>query len=217
MRTGDRATVFNGQGAEAEVELTVSPKGKVDLRMLATTKTIPLPAQVTLAQAVPKGKTMELIVEKATELGVHRIAPLLSERVVVRAGDEDAARKQAKWQRVAVEACKQSGQNWLPEVSRPVTPRDFFEQPGQWDMMLIASLQPGSRPLKVLLAEVAPKRPGSVLVLVGPEGDFTPAETALAQSRGCRPLTLGPIILRTETAALYCLSVLAHELYMPVA
>ena len=79
-------------------------------------------------------------------------------------------------------------------------------------LTLIASLQNDAQPLKKVLAEFGPKQPASVLILVGPEGDFTPAELSLAKSHGCRPITLGPIILRTETAALYCLSVLNHEL-----
>jgi 16S rRNA (uracil1498-N3)-methyltransferase len=84
--------------------------------------------------------------------------------------------------------------------------------------MLIASLQPDSRPLKSVLGDFVAAHshlPRSVTVLVGPEGDFTPAEIALAKSHGCLPITLGPIILRTETAAIYCLSVLAHELFTP--
>ena len=78
--------------------------------------------------------------------------------------------------------------------------------------MLIASLQPDSRHLRTYLEEHAERKPASALVLVGPEGDFTPAEIALAKSAGCRPITLGPIVLRTETAAIYCLSILSYEL-----
>ena len=84
--------------------------------------------------------------------------------------------------------------------------------------MLIASLQPDARPLKSILAEFVSthsRLPRTVTVMVGPEGDFTPAELSLAKSSGCIPVTLGPIILRTETAAIYCLSVLAHELFQP--
>jgi 16S rRNA (uracil1498-N3)-methyltransferase len=143
---------------------------------------------------------------------------------VVRCDAEESARKRDKWQRVAIEAAKQCGQNWLPEVAAPVPTKAFFDGAPKFDLMLIASLQPDARPLKTVLAEIRadapPHRPvvlRRVLVLVGPEGDFTPAEMALAKSAGCRPITLGPIILRTETAALYCLSVLAHELFAPSA
>lgn len=212
LQTGDRASVFNGEGAEADVEIGKTGKQQIELRRLGLHKTPPLACRITLAQAIPKGKNMELIIEKATELGAAGIVPLVSERTIVRGSEEDHARKQQKWQRVAVEACKQCGQNWLPRVYQPRTPKAFFESGERYDLTLIASLQGDALPLKKLLAEFGPVSPTSVLIVVGPEGDFTPAEIALAKSHGCRPLTLGPIILRTETAALYCLSVLNHEL-----
>jgi 16S rRNA (uracil1498-N3)-methyltransferase len=209
LKTGDRATVFNGEGAEAEVELGERKGPALPLRRLTLHKTSPLASRITLGQAVPKGKNMELILEKATELGAAAIAPLISERTIVRGSEDEHAHKREKWQRVVVEACKQCGQNWVPKVETPCTPKAFFTALPKFDLMLIASLQADSLPLKELLAGTKPK---SVLILVGPEGDFTPAELSLAKSHGCRPLTLGPIILRTETAAIYSLSVLNHEL-----
>lgn len=213
MKAGDRATVFNGQGAEATVEFAAVDKGKIALKKIAAGKSAPLACALTLGQAIPKGKNMDLIVEKATELGAAAIAPLLSERTVVRADEGEALLKREKWQRVAIEAAKQCGQNWVPAVAKPRTPKEFFQAGEKWDLMLIASLQPDSRPIKQALAEAGAKKPARVLVLVGPEGDFTPAEINLAKNAGCRPITLGPIILRTETAAIYCLSVLSHELF----
>jgi len=220
MQAGERAVVFNGRGAEATVEITAAQKERVELKLLHRAKSPPLRCEITLGQAIPKGKNMDLIVEKATELGAAAIAPLLSDRTVVQVEPDDSARKQEKWQRVAIEAAKQCGQNWLPAVHAPRTPRAFFDSGPKFDLMLIASLQSDARNLKQVLAEIAwnsgPPRRGpnapSVLVLVGPEGDFTPAEISLARSHGCHPITLGPIILRTETAAIYCLSVLSHEL-----
>lgn len=222
MKAGDRATVFDGCGHEATVEVATVAKGSVGLKSLQQAKTAPLGAQIVLGQAVPKGKNMDLIIEKATELGAAEIVPLLSERTVVRLDEEEAKDKREKWQRVAIEACKQCGQNWLPNVTPPVALKAFFDARPKYDLMLIASLQPGAKHLKEVLREVAGdgplakmKRPRRVLVLVGPEGDFTPAEISLALSAGCRPITLGPIILRTETAAIYCMSVLSHELHAP--
>jgi 16S rRNA (uracil1498-N3)-methyltransferase len=211
MKEGDRATVFNGQGIEATVEFTQVGKDAITLRKIQVSKTPPVACEITLAQAVPKGKNMDLIVEKATELGAAAIAPLLSDRTVVKADEGEALTKRDKWQRVATEAAKQCGQNWLPKVAKPMTPKEFFAQADKYDLRLIASLQPGAVTIKQALAEV--KNPARVLVLVGPEGDFTPAEVNLARGHGCQPVTLGPIILRTETAAIYCVSVLAHELF----
>ena len=211
LKAGDRITVFNGRGMEVLAEIAEFDKQGAKLRVVQKHQTPPLPCAITLGQAVPKGKNMDLIVEKATELGAVAIAPLLSERTVVQASTGEAERKGQKWQRVAVEAAKQCGQNWLPTVHLPRTPKDFFQAAEAFDLMLIASLQPGSLPIKRVLGELKTK-PSKVLILVGPEGDFTPAEISMAVSKGCRPVTLGPIILRTETAAIYCLSVLSHEL-----
>ena len=221
LQGGDKVVVFNGQGVEVTAQVAPeSTRREVRLVALHKGKTPPLPCRITLAQAVPKGKNMDLIVQKATELGAAEIAPLLSERTVARLEDgESAIAKQSKWQATVIEAAKQCGQNWLPTVALPSSPKDFFGAMtrGAYDLMLIASLQSDSRHLLRLLEEDAGGhptggKPGSALILVGPEGDFTPAEISLAKSAGCRPITLGPIVLRTETAAIYCLSVLSYEL-----
>ncbi len=222
LQAGERVVLFDGAGREATAEIAALDSGAVQLRVLHEALTPPLPARITLAQAIPKGKNMDLIVQKAVEIGAAEIFPLLSARTVVQLDPESAAAKQAKWQTVALEAAKQCGQNWLPQVHLPRTPEEFFGDPATtgatagYDLRLIGSLQPGARHLKKILAEHADghggARPGRVLMLIGPEGDFTPAEIALARSHGCAPLTLGPIILRVETAALYCLSILSYEL-----
>jgi 16S rRNA (uracil1498-N3)-methyltransferase len=208
---GDHVTVFDGEGAEARANIAAVEGGRIQLRIGQKIRSQPLPCEITLAQAIPKGKYMDFIVQKATELGAARIAPLFSDRTVVQLDVKDAEKKREKWREIAIEACKQCGQNRLPEIAVPRTPKAFLEGQEQSELMLIASLQPDARRIKSVLADYPPPR--SVCVFVGPEGDFTPAEVALAKSKGCRPITLGPIILRTETAALYCLSVLAHELF----
>jgi 16S rRNA (uracil1498-N3)-methyltransferase len=213
MKPGDRATVFDGRGHEATVELAGAAKGRVDMKVLHHSKSPELACEIVLGQAIPKGKNMDLIIEKATELGAAAIVPLLSERTVVRLDADEALDKKNKWQRVAMEAAKQCGRNWLPEVRKPIAPKAFFEVGEKFDLMLIGSLQPDAQHIKTVLHEQAGKTPRRVLVVVGPEGDFTPAEISLAKAAGCRPITLGPIILRTETAAMYCLSVLSHELF----
>ena len=208
---GDHITVFDGDGSEARGDIVAVEAGKVTLRIGPKLESQPLGCALTLAQAIPKGKQMDFIVQKATELGAARIAPLFSARTIVQLDVKDAEKKRDKWQEIAIEACKQCGQNRLPEIAVPLSPKTFFEKQEPSELMLIASLQPDARRIKNVLADHP--NPRSVCVFVGPEGDFTPAELALAKSMGCRPITLGPIILRAETAALYCLSVLAHELF----
>ena len=160
---------------------------------------------------------MELIVQKAVEIGAAEIAPIVSDRTVVQIDSETAAQKQAKWQQIAIEAAKQCGQNWLPRVHAPRRLTEFFSSASEesFDLRLIGSLQPDARHLKRILEDYSSEhrdRPRSVMMLVGPEGDFTPAELSLARRHGCQPITLGPVILRVETAALYCLSILSYEL-----
>jgi 16S rRNA (uracil1498-N3)-methyltransferase len=216
MQPGDAAVVFDGRGNEQAVKMTAAAGGVVEMAGGPVSKSAPLACRITLAQAIPKGKNMDLIVQKATELGAAAVFPVVSARTIVRLERDEAARKQEKWQRVAVEACKQSGQNFLPQVGLPVPLAELLAPAAAThELLVIASLQAGARRLKPILAEFAEMRgrpPASVMMLVGPEGDFTPAEVNQALAAGAQPMTLGPIILRTETAALYCLSVLAHEL-----
>ena len=206
LQAGDLVDVFDGCGHAAHCVITEVSKPAVRLKVLTQTQTPARRCRITLAQAVPK-KSMDLIVQKATELGVAAIVPLLSERTVVRL--DAAAPKLDRWREIALESCKQCGNNWLPTIEAPRSAMDYFSNPGTFDLQLIASLQPDARPLPELLPAVLPK---SVLILIGPEGDFTPAEIAAAQAAGGRPLTLGPLVLRAETAALYALSVLHYEL-----
>jgi 16S rRNA (uracil1498-N3)-methyltransferase len=216
LEPGAKVVLFNGRGRELTAEITSLNAREVALRKLHESSTPPLRCRITLGQAIPKGKNMDLIVQKAVEIGAAEIVPILSARTIVRLDDDDAAQKQAKWQQIAIEAAKQCGQNWLPEVHTPSSLAHFFQAQRRFDLQLIGSLQSDALPLKQILAEhlsAHGDRPASVLMLIGPEGDFTPAELNLARSHGARPITLGPIILRVETAAIYCLSVLSHELF----
>jgi 16S rRNA (uracil1498-N3)-methyltransferase len=219
LKRGDKLVVFNGRGRETTAEIADVGKDEIRLRKLHEAETPPLRCRIALGQAIPKGKNMDLIVQKAVEIGATEIAPILSDRTVVHVDLESVAQKQAKWQQVAIEAAKQCGQNWLPQVKPPRMLQEFFADasPARTDLRLIGSLQSDARHLKKILADYSSEHgrlPASVLMLVGPEGDFTPAELALARSHGCQPITLGPIVLRVETAAIYCLSVLSYELLM---
>jgi 16S rRNA (uracil1498-N3)-methyltransferase len=215
LRSGAPVTVLDGRGQELACEVCELGRDKIGLTVHQRRSHPEPPTRITLLQAIPKGKLIESIIQKATELGASRVVPLLSERVATRIEDEGAGRKAEKWQRVAAEAIKQCGAFWLPQVLSPMTPKQFLDRNEPMEMPLLASLQPGSRhPRAVFDAFRAAHHwpPVSAGVWVGPEGDFSPEEIALIETSGAQPIGLGPLVLRTETAAAYSLSILGYEL-----
>lgn len=218
VRRGECVAVVDGAGHEFLCEAQEYTRDKVRLAIVEKHFHPAPTSRVTLLQAVPKGRIMEAIIQKATELGASRIVPVLSERVVAQLDDQDAGHKAAKWRLAAREAIKQCGSAWLPEVEAPVTPSRFLARKESFELPLIASLESGSRPAREYFRAFQAKHgrmPRSVCVWVGPEGDFTAAETEVIKSHGVLPITLGQLILRVETAATYCLSVLNYELQSP--
>ncbi len=219
-RIGDTVVVFDGRGTEWISELTSDRKSGAVLKVRFQQKIKPLSYEVTLGQALPKGQSMDAIVRKATELGVARIVPLESERTQVHLDGERSDKKIEKWQTAALEAAKQCGNAFVPEIQTVQKATAFMESARGYDLKLIASLQPGAKSLKTILAAfhtAQGRAPKNVLWLVGPEGDFTAAEMNLSQSTGFEPITLGPLVLRCETAAVYAVSVLSYELQNPAA
>lgn len=213
--TGDTVVAFDGRGTEWMCELAAEKKNAAMLKVRFKQKHKPLPYEITLGQALPKGQSMDAIVRKATEIGATRIAPLESERTQVHLDGDRSERKIEKWQTAALEASKQCGNPYVPEVLPVQNAAVFMESARGYDLKLIASLQPGAKSLKAVLAafQAANQRaPKKVLWLIGPEGDFTPAEMSISRSAGFEPITLGPLVLRSETAAAYALSILSYEL-----
>jgi len=215
LQRGDRAVVLDGAGSEYLCEASDLPRETIQIRVVQKNHIPALPYQLTLIQAIPKAKMMETIIQKACELGASRVVPLLSERVVSHMDESAATDKAGKWQLTAIEAIKQCGSAWLPQIEGPLSPKAFLARGEKFELPLIASLQPDSRHPRELFRTFHAEHgtmPKSVCVWVGPEGDFTPAEISAAKSAGALPITLGRLVLRSETAAIYCLSVLSYEL-----
>ncbi len=214
-RRGDPVIAFDGHGTEWDCTLLADSKNAATLAVRDTRRVPPLPHAITLGQALPKGPGFDGILRKATEIGTARIVPLLSARTQVHLDGERQDKKIEKWRTASLEAAKQCGNPWLPEIAPLQSLAAFLEAPGEHDLKLIASLHEGTRPLKPIFADAAARLgrlPRRVLWLIGPEGDFTPDEVTAALRAGFLPVTLGPLVLRCETAATYALSVTAHEL-----
>lgn len=215
LESGDAATVLDGVGHTFSCQVATTSKRTVQLSVLEMTFTPPLPCAITLLQAMPKPKAMDYIVQKATELGVSRIVPLLTERVVSQLDERAAAEKVTKLLPIALEAIKQCGSPWLPQIEPPLPLRKFLERREHFELSVVASLHPGRTHLHQLVAQFCAtqqRRPVTAASWVGPEGDFTTEEMEQIMTSGARPITLGPLVLRSDTAAICSLSVLNHEL-----
>ena len=204
LQPGMALTLFNGEGGEYEAVVERMGRSDVGVRVVAHSAVErEAPFAVHLVVGMPANERMDWLVEKATELGVASILPLVTERTLLRLAAERAAKKQAHWQAIAVAACEQCGRNRVPMV-QPVT--DFarwIAAPGSEATKLVLSLaSPAAQ-----LAQAASGK-GAVSALSGPEGGLSPQEEAAALAAGYVPVTLGPRVLRAETASLALLAAL---------
>lgn len=208
VRRGDEIVIFDGAGRRATAEVLDFSRDHVGIHIGEFALSTPPKPRIALAQAIPKGKTMDLIVRKAVELGVASIQPLVTRHTVVKPAES----KIDKWQRAALEACKQCGQDTLPDVAETTSFDRWIESlaaPTAGEIRIIASLAPGAQPLREILR--SHPHAAAATVMVGPEGDFSERETTAALAAGFLPVTLGSIVLRVETASLFCLSALRYE------
>jgi 16S rRNA (uracil1498-N3)-methyltransferase len=204
LTEGDRITLFNGNGGEYTATLATIEKKRANAEIkLFSPREAELPYAVTLAQALPETSKMDWIVEKAVELGVTAIQPLAAQRCVVRLSAERAAKKLAHWQGIIISAAEQSGRNRLPHVTEPANFNDWI---GQQDLHLRILLTPRAEQSLSDWARHHPPQP--VAIMVGPEGGFTDTEENMACAQGVLALSIGPRVLRTETAGLAALAAL---------
>jgi 16S rRNA (uracil1498-N3)-methyltransferase len=203
LREGAPLSVFDGTGREFRAEIVRVAGDSVTVRLgEQASSTSESPLRITLVQGVSRGERMDWTLQKATELGVAAIAPVLTSRSVVRLDDKQAPRKQQHWQGIVVSACEQCGRAQVPAVWTPTTLRDYFANVRKDGLRLVLSPSaPGS------LAGLS-SLPSKVDLLIGPEGGLDDDELAGARKAGFMPVRLGPRVLRTETAAVVALSVL---------
>jgi 16S rRNA (uracil1498-N3)-methyltransferase len=204
MQQGDLVTLFNGAGGEYTASLSLIEKKSVSVLLKAfSPREVELPYAITLAQALPEGSKLDWIIEKSVELGVTAIQPLSAQRCVVRLDPERAGKKQIHWQGVIVAAAEQSGRNRLPLMAPPTSLADWLAQKDLHKRVLLSPRGEQS------LSDWAKHQPAQALaLLIGPEGGFTETEEKLACHHGAMMLSMGPRVLRTETAGLAALAAL---------
>jgi len=204
-RVGDALILFNGDGREFTAEIA-SLRGTRVTVSLGAARAIDResPLAVTLVQCVPRGDRMDFVVQKATELGVARIMPVLSGRSVVRLDARQGVAKLTHWRAVAISACEQCGRNRLPTIEEP---RPLIEYLGgaAGEEALRLVLEPDAEP-EPDSGPVAPVAPRSAAIAIGPEGGFAPDELEAFRVAGFARAQLGPRVLRTETAAIAALA-----------
>ena len=191
---GQSIVLFNGDGHDYAAEVLQVERGGVAVAVRSRLPGLPEPAcRVTVVQAVSRGERMDQTLQKCTELGAFAFQPLLSERVEVRLTGAKRARRLAHWQGVVVSACEQSGRSLVPEVREPRDMQGWLDGPSAGPRLVLA---PGAE------SDLATVVPGQALELaVGPEGGFSDAELRVLEAAGVQPVSMGPRILRTETAA----------------
>lgn len=204
LKPGAALLLFDGSGSEFEAQLQSQKGRSARVQVGAARKArSESPLRVALAQGISRGERMDFTLQKAVELGVAEIMPLLTERSVVRLDAGQAARKQAHWQQVVSGACEQSGRVRVPAVHAPLGLREFMAKFPLSGLGLLLDPDADSS-IKNLPAPEC----NQVVLLVGPEGGLSEAETAAARQAGFTAMSLGPRVLRTETAALVALSLL---------
>ena len=199
LKKGDRVVVFDGESQEYECVIDDIAKDKAELSVVKTRKAVPVKLDLTLACALPKKVKMDYIIEKTVELGVDRIIPIKTERTIVEYSPEKAKEKLKRWQAIAIEASKQCGRIKLPQIEPISEFNKVVTQAKDYKLAVIPYLGLDNKPLKDIFHDF---RPASVIIFIGPEGDFSPREIKLAKENGCIGASLGDLVLKVDTAAI---------------
>ncbi len=213
MKTGDELLLCDGQGTDYRVRIIDAGKKEIRTEVVGSTRRELAGPAITLGQGLPKSDKMDWIVQKATELGVSSIVPLVTERTIVKIRDEE--KRVSRWQKICREAAMQSNRPDIPRVEPILRFSDFLRTlNSELGTLLLLPWEEGTTPIKnVLRAHSAVK---DIIVLIGPEGGFAPSEAELARANGFHLVSLGPNILRTETAAISALAMLGYAYHSSV-
>ncbi|MGF7185484.1 16S rRNA (uracil1498-N3)-methyltransferase [Desulfitispora alkaliphila] len=213
LEPGSQISVFDGTGNEYQVELTEVSNNSVEgIVVTEVAQNREAPIKITLLQGLPKQAKMEVIVQKCTELGVAKIAPIITERTVVNWDVEKGAKKTTRWQKVAQEACKQCGRQVVPTIEEPKKLQEVLNNISANALFLIPWESEEATGIKEVLKKVSEDTFNEVYIAIGPEGGFSRREIDAAIAKGAIPVTLGKRILRTETAGMAAVTIVLYEL-----
>ncbi len=211
LKPGDRVAVFDGSGCEYLTNIDRYAESGVILAVSAMERRDKPPVRITLAQSLPKESKMDIIIQKATELGVWRIRPFISSRTVPRLTEEKGEARVKRWQKIAAEAAKQCAGTHVPEVTGIVRYGDIIGQRDSKALNIIFWEEESKRGIKEILRDAALSEKEEILIVIGPEGGFTRDEAATAVENGFLSAHLGRQILRVETASLAVLAIIQYE------
>jgi 16S rRNA (uracil1498-N3)-methyltransferase len=198
LKTGDRITIFDSAGQEFLCSITSITRQQAMLKIIERRAARLTKFKLVVACALPRKAGLDDIVDKLTQIGVDTIIPIVTERVMVKTDEAQGARLE-RWRKIAGGAAEQSQRSTLPAIPGILSFKDLLAESTGYDLILIPTLEGNRLSLRSVLAE---KAPSAVLILIGPEGDFTPQEVYQAIDAGFQPVTLGNNILRVETAAI---------------
>lgn len=208
LRQGQDVVVFDGQGAEYLCRAQAVTSRKIDLKVIEKRQAKRIEPSLAIACAIPKKSKMDDIIDKLTQLGVDSITPMFTERVNVQWGQQQRHKHMARWRKIAISACEQSGRAYLPVVEEIGDFKEVVAKSERFDLKLIPNLSDKKLTLKEVFSAHHPR---NIIVLIGPEGDFTPEEVKLALDNGFEAVSLGDLVLRVETAALAAASYIRLE------
>lgn len=210
LDVGDEIIINNSQGQEYLGSIADINKSFVAVNLLeAVEKNAESSIQIDLYQGLPKSSKMDYIVQKATEIGVNSVTPIITERVVVKS-ELGEFKKTDRWKRIALEACKQCKRTIIPDVNAPIIFDDLIEKLKDYDLIVVPYENKEDYGIKKMCESI--KEVKSVAIIIGPEGGFEEEEIKLLEDIGAHIVTLGPRILRTETAGIVTAAVLQYEL-----
>ncbi len=206
VQAGDRIGLLDGEGRTGEGEVVEPHRKRTGVRIVSQARMAPVEPRRILVQALVREQKMDWLIQKAVELGVQEIWPLQTERTVVQIRKGEGEKKTARWQSIALAACKQSGNAWMPKIRVPRGLGEVLASLPQEGAACFGALQPGAVALPDFLEPLRRARCPQVAMFIGPEGDFSPGEVEELLAGGVKPVTFGSMVLRVETAALFILS-----------